>query len=203
MPRAAPGSNARGALRRDLPDQLHATVRYPDSCLVKCPCCPEMEKDLHRCGCRSHLCCSFTLQFSGLGVERGVLGEVVSLVGDCRPPPPGNPRQPTNPVSTIKWVGRRPVISAKAGIGSIGYISNKQKNGGVFLPIWVHCSLINLQISTNLKILNHQQYFKNNRSYFSCARKNHVLKFEHFPSHMCGFRDVEPPSIAITNVLGT
>jgi hypothetical protein len=37
---------------------------------------------------RSHYLCSFTLQFSGFWVERGGLGEVVSLVGDCRPPPP-------------------------------------------------------------------------------------------------------------------
>jgi hypothetical protein len=201
MPRAAPGSNARGALRRDLPDQLHATVKYPDRCLLRCPCCPEMEKDLHRCGCRSDLCSSFTLQFSGLEVERGVLGEVVSLVGDCRPPPPGNPRRPFLPAYSKAGLDGRRVRTARTVLGGFCFTAGKPKSGELLLRGWMHYSFNNYRKRHNLKELNIPQYFKNNRSYSSCVGRKHVLKFLHFHSHLCGQLVVEPPPIAITNVL--
>ncbi len=53
-----------------------------------------METDLHLDVSRYYWCGAFTQLLSGIGVERGRLGEVVSLVGDCRPPPPGNPHRP-------------------------------------------------------------------------------------------------------------
>ena len=203
MPCAAPGNIARGALRRKLPEYLRASVcnlvRYPSNHPYR------LEKELlllfHES--KSKKCSYFTLHSSGFGVERGRLGEVVSLVGDCRPPPPGNPHRPTTPDSNLYWVGGKCMNPFQVGNGGTGFTSKKQKNGGVFLQTCVHSSFNNSQIYTNLKDLNLVEYFKNNRSYFSCIVDHPVLKFEHFHSHLCGVRDVEPPSIAITNVLET
>ncbi len=203
MPRAAPGEDTRGALRRKLPEYLQVSVSNSDRYLSRYPYRMVMETYHHLCKSRLKKCSYFTLHLSGFGVIRGRLGEVVSLVGDCRPPPPGNPHRPTIPACIRDWVGGRHRCPAHAGSGSIGFSSNKQKSGGVFLPIWKYCSFKNIQLNTNLKDLDINQYFKNNRSYFSCTEKNPVLKFEHFHSHLCGFREVEPPSIAITIVLGT
>jgi hypothetical protein len=203
MPRAAPGDIARGALRRKLPENLRVSVRNSDGCLARYPYRFGMGTYLHLCESRSRKCCYFTLHLSGFGVERGRLGEVVSLVGDCWPPPPGNPHRPTASICATKWVGGKHRNPTQMDNGRICFISENQKNGGVFLPLRMYSTFNNHQISTNLKDLNHCEYFKNNRSYFSCIVKNPVLKFEHFHSHLCGYRDVEPPSIAITNVLET
>ena len=203
MPRAAPGDIARGALRRKLPEYLRVSVhnfsRYPSSN----PYHLGKELFLFPYASKCKKCSYFTLHSSGFEVERGRLGEVVSLVGDCRPPPPDNPHQPTVPVRRINRVGGRQTSSPPVECGSIGFTSGKQKNGGIFLPICMHSSFNKYQTYTNLKNINHTEYFKNNCSYFPCIVKNPVLKFEHFHSHLCGFREVEPPSIAITNVLGT
>jgi hypothetical protein len=203
MPRAAPGESARMALRRKLSGNLRVSVRNSNGYLARYPYRFGMEKYLHQYGSRSRRCCYFTLLLSGIGVECGRLGEVVSLVGDCRPPPPGNPHRPTASICASKWVGGKHRNNIQTLDGSIYFLSKKQKNGGVFLPLWKYSTFNNYQIPTNLKDLNHCEYFKNNRSYFSCIVKNPVLKFEHLHSHLCGYRDVEPPSIAITNVLET
>ena len=203
MPRAAPGDFDRGALRRKLPEYLRVSVcnsdRYPSGYPYRLGKESFLLPDKSRYEKGSY----FTQHLSGFGVERGRMGEVVSLVGDCRPPPPGNPHQPTASICATKWVGGKYRNPTPVDNGRICFISKKQKNGGVFLPLRMYSTFNNHQISTNLKDLNHCEYFKNNRSYFSCAVENPVLKFEHFHSHLCGFMDVEPPSIAITNVLGT
>jgi hypothetical protein len=203
LPRTAPGNNAMGALRRDLPDQVQATVRYSDSCLVRCPGNSEMEVDLHRYGYQSQQWCSFTLQFSGFGVERGVLGEVVSLVGDCRPPPPGNPHRPITPVYCKAGLGGQRVRTARAVMGGFCFTAGNSKSGELLPSGWMQHSFNNNQKPHNLKELTIPQYFKNNRSYSSCMGRKHVLEFLHFHCHLCGQLVVEPPPIAITNVLET
>lgn len=203
MPRAAPGDIARWALRRKLPEYLRVSVCNSDRYLSRYPYRLRKETYLRLYKCRSNKRCYFTLHSSGFEVERGRLGEVVSLVGDCRPPPPGNPHRPTTPVNISNWVGGRHISLAEVGRGSVLFISKKQKNGGVFLPVRMYSTLNINQIPTNLKDLNYCEYFKNNRSYFYCIGSNPVLEFEHLHSHLCGFGDVEPPSIAITNVLET
>jgi hypothetical protein len=203
MPRAAPGDIARGALRRNLPENLRVSVSNSGGYTLRCPYRLGMETSLHPYRSKFNEWCYFTLQFSDFTVERGRLGEVVSLVGDCRPPPPGNPRQPITPVRTNKGCIGWKMSPAHAGMGSIIFTSKDKKYGGVFLSVWMHFSFKIHRIITNLKELNIPQYFKNNRSYFSCTRKNPVLEFEHLYSHLCGLKVVEPPSIAITNVLET
>jgi hypothetical protein len=198
---AAPGDIARGALRQNFTENLWISVSNSDRCTSKCPYRLVIETFIQTSGSRSNKWCYFTLHFSCLEIERGRLGEVVSLVGDCRPPPPGNPRQPTPPASNdIGWNGlwNRPAHATTGG----NIFTAKDKNiGGDFLTVSKHCSFNNYQITNNLKILNKSQYFKNTCSYFSCMRKKHVLEFVHLHSHLCGLKVVEPPSIAITNVL--
>lgn len=203
MPRAAPGDSARGVLRRDLPDHSQVTVRYFDSCRERCQYCPEMDIRLHRSGNRSQKLRNFTLQLSGFGVERVGLGEVVSMVGDCRPPPPGNPRLPTIPMCIIVEVGEWRVRLARTVMGGFCFIPEYPKSGEVLLRCSVHRSFNKHHPSYILKELNIPQYFKNNRSYTSCVEREPVLKFGHSHSHLCGQMGVEPPSIAITNVLET
>jgi hypothetical protein len=203
MPRAAPGVIARGAQRRNLTENLWVSVQGSDRYQSRYPYRSEMETRLHRTEVLSTQRCYFTLHLSGFGVERGRLGEVVSLVGDCRPPPPGNPRQPTTQGSTILRVGGRRFTPARSGRREGRFYLITRINGGFFLPLWMYSTLNNYHFSNILKKLKYLEYFKVNRSYFSCAVKKPVLKFEHFHSHLCGFREVEPPSIAITNVLGT
>ena len=203
MPRAAPGDIARRAMRRNLLEDLGVPVRYSDRRLSSCTYPLGMESFLHPFISRCNKWCYFTLHFSFFRVERGRLGEVVSLVGDCRPPPPGNPRQPTTRMDTNWGCSGKHPSKACAGTGSIIFPLNRKNNGGVLLTVRKQYSFNNHQITTNLKKLNNQQYFKNNRSYYYCTCLKPVLEFEHFHSHLCGFREVEPPSIAITNVLGT
>ena len=203
MPRAAPGDIARRAMRRNLPEDLGVPVRYSDRRLSSCTYPLGMESFLHPFISRCNKWCYFTLHFSFFRVERGRLGEVVSLVGDCRPPPPGNPRRPTTLVYTNQGCNWRWTSQARIH-GRKPFFTSKCKHSGEnFLIVWKHCSFNKLQNTSNLKKLNNIQYFKKNCSYFSCIVNNPVLKFEHFHSHLCGFREVEPPSIAITNVLGT
>jgi len=203
MTRAAPGDLARGALRRRLPKDQRVSVcesdRYPKGASYR------MGKESYLLPCMSsyEMCSYFTQHLSGFGVERGRMGEVVSLVGDCRPPPPGNPLQLSTPSGSIVCFDAGLMNLPQVGCKSTSFISIKHKNGGFFLPASIHCSFNKHKSKPNLKNLNNTEYFKNKRSYFSCAGKNPVLKFEHFHSHLCGFREVGPPSIAITNVLET
>jgi hypothetical protein len=203
MPRAAPGYFARGALCRDLPDHHRVTVRYSDSCLERCLYCPGMEIHRHRYGSRSKKWYSFTLQFSGFGVERGGLGEVVSLVGDCRPPPPGNPRRLSAPECMDARLYERRVWTSHAVNEGFCFTLVNPIIGEVLSPGSMHCSFNKPQKPCNLKELNNPQYFKKNRSYYSCVGRKPVLKFGVLHSHLCGQREVEPPPIAITNVLET
>jgi hypothetical protein len=203
MPRAAPGNNARGVLRRDLPEDFRVTVRNFDSCLERCPYRLGMEMHLHRLGSRSQKCRSFTLQLSGFGFDRGGLGEVVSLVGDCRPPPPGNPRRPPNAARRAAGLDRRRERMSRADSGGFCFTAGNPISGDVLSSGWKYCSFNKFQNCANLKKLDIIQYFKNNRSYYSCVGIKHVLKFDHLSSHLCGQQGVRPPPIAITNVLET
>jgi hypothetical protein len=203
MSRAAPGDFARGVLRRDLPKTFQATARLSGSCQVRYPPISEMEVYLYRCGSRSQYLSSFTLQFSGFRVERGGLGEVVSLVGDCRPPPPGNPRRPTSWVYKDTRSGGRRLMTAGTVMGENCFTGRMEKNGETLLQLWLGYSFNSNQTIGNLKELKNQQYFKKNRSYTSCMGRDPVLKFIVFHSHLCGYLGMEPPPIAITNVLKT
>jgi hypothetical protein len=91
------------------------------------------------------------------------LGEVESLVGDCRPPPPGNPRQPTTLISTDLWNGglrKNPFIQNGFNV----FIPKWRKKGKVFLPMYKHLSfkianiyiiLKNLIVGNILRIIAH------------------------------------------------
>ena len=144
----------------------------------------------------------FSLHSSSYRVMRGRLGEVESLVGDCRPPPPGNPRQPSIQSSiNLRNGGLRKKPQNR--IEFIAYSSKGQRNGGVFLPPNKHHTFNNIKKPYNLKKLNHSQYFKNKCSYYSCTEKYTVLEFVNSHYHLYGYRLVGLPSIAITNVLTT
>jgi hypothetical protein len=199
----APGSEAREALHRDKLRKL----RVPASCAGRYPRIPQKEASLmdlpHLSGNSTYTWCNFTLQLSDIRVGNGRLGEVVSLVGDCRPPPPGNPHRPTG---EARWrdPGLRPRINSAQSLPREFCFSSKiVNNGGLNLSFRSCSSLIGSNNTGNLKKLNHHQYFKINRSYYSCTRKKRVLEFERLRSHLCGFRRVTPPPMAITNVLET
>ncbi len=200
MPRAAPGAIARGALRWIIPGEPTISSqkfgRYMDgySPWIWCMSCiqPGLRKYQHMD--------YFTLHSSIIIVEHGRLGEVVSMEGDCRPPPPGNPRLPSTLNSADLSSGELLKAPFK-GVRLFGFIFNPQKNGGEFLPLYKHLSLKISKNPTNLKKFIRTQYFKNICSYFSCIVKRTVLEFVHSHCHLYGFRVVGLPSIAITNVL--
>jgi hypothetical protein len=202
MPRAAPGVIARGALRRKIPGEPRISVqdmgRYRDGYSSWSGSKIRIRPDLRSYQGRNY----FTLHLSGFGVEHGRLGEVESLVGDCRPPPPGNPRQPTTLISIDLWNGglrKNPFIHNGFNV----FIPKWRKKGEVFLPMYKHLSFNNSKYLYNLKKSNRWQYFKNNCSYFSCIEKCTVLEFVNSHYHLYGVWLVRPPSIAITNVLIT
>ena len=203
MPRAAPGEDARGAVRRKVPEYQGVPARRMGRRLVKCPYRSGMESDLHpfRKGLNTHAC--FTQLLSGFGVERGRLGEVVSLVGDCRPPPPGNPLQPSRARRVDgrsgRYSGRWVIQSPRTG----RFTTNLRNPGGFKILVRLSISFNSNQILTNLKDLISSEYFKEKCSYFTCIGIWPVLKFGSFHSHMCGSMEVEPPSIVMTNVLET
>jgi hypothetical protein len=202
MPRAAPGDIVRGALRRNYPVSSRVSVSNSGGYTLIYPYRLGMEIFIYPYARKSNECCYFALHFSCFEVERGRLGEVVSLVGDCRPPPPGNPRRPITPVRSDTWWNGWRMSPARAAMDRSIFTSIDKNTGGVFLIVLKPCSFNNHQITNNLKKINKFQYFKNNYSYFSCTGKNHVLEFTYLHSHLCGLMEVEPPSIAITNVLG-
>ncbi len=112
MPRAAPGVIARGALCRKIPGEPRIPVQvlgwYMEGYSSRSRSEACIRPDLREYQRRK----SFTPHSSGFRVERGRLGEVVSLVGDCRPPPPGNPHQPIIQNSHFAmgwWAGEEPV----------------------------------------------------------------------------------------------
>jgi hypothetical protein len=131
------------------------------------------------------------------------LGEVESLVGDCRPPPPGNPRQLTNLSDCKHKCGGRLKNPVQPGRGFYVFTPLWKRKGAVYLPIRRHSTLNITEFHRILKRLNKTENFKNTYSYSSCIDRCNVLKFGIFHYHLYGVWLVEPPSIAITNVLGT
>lgn len=201
MPHAASGVVARGVLRRKFPENLPVPAHTLGEYMEIYPYRTGMGKVSYSRGSRFSKWCFFTQQISCIEVERGHLGEVVSLVGDCRPPPPGNPRRPTS--QSTKYEGRDEwkMSLAKVSEGSRIFSTIFSKRGGIIFTLSKLCSFKKQRITNNLKELNKPQYFKSNRSYTPCVEKEHVLEFSHVHSHLCGLKVVEPPSIAITNVL--
>ena len=203
MPSAAPGVTARGMLRQISPGNPWVSAHNlgrPQAGYSHCPgmqaCSGLVERRLRRWF-------YFTRQLSVIGVECGRLGEVESLVGDCRPPPPGNPRRPSSSRDCDSLGGGLDKDPVKNCGESIFYVPMWQENGGVFLPMWEHSTLNIIKKHRNLNKLNKSQYFKNIRSFFTCTEHTSVLEFEHFHYHLYGVWLVEPLSIAITNVLTT
>ena len=200
MPRAAPGFNARGALGRNLQMDYYRSAHAMNG-----PGAGVLGDSLEVVHSHPVLQCSdsavsLPLHIPGSWVERGCLGEVESLVGDCRPPPPGNPRRPS-------IMGLWPMLEdrSRQNLSESNrfatFFSGKQKNGGVFLPRIRVRSFNSFCNQPNLKKLNKSQYFKNHCSFFSCADKRTMLRFVHSHCHLYGFRLVGSPSIAITSVL--
>jgi hypothetical protein len=203
MPRAAPGETARRVVRRNLPGCYLLPDLNWDRYLVRCSTWLGTEKLLRSALRGLNRLFYFTQDLFGFVGRRGRLGEVESSVGDCRPPPPGNPRQPPSPSTAFAWGGwwqKNPVLH---WTGFLPLTENRQTTRGLCNPLWRHYSYINSQISLNLKEINFVQYFKENCSYFSCIVKSPVLKFSVLHSHMYGLWVVEPPSIAMTDVLVT
>ena len=177
MLRAAPGEDARGALRRKFIGNPRISVVYHDG-YTRINLYPgRMGNHLHPAGSRSNHGSTFTRKISSSEVELGRLGEVVSLVGDCRPPPPGNPRRPITPGSIP--TGSQGKYQNQPGACLVGsfFSVNVLNTGGFFLTVWKQSSFNNYRKITNLKELNKFQYFKNNCSFSSCMRCMHVLKF--------------------------
>ncbi len=195
---AAPGVLARGDLRRELLRDQRVSACQAGRPPKECPSHPGIWFYFVSPGHRSNYWCSFTLQLSSFGVERGRLGEVVSLVGDCRPPPPGNPRRPAG----IMLSGQVPGKPINIPGGSC-FTPKSSQNGETESSNSRSSTLYTRQHRHNLKELNNIQYFKKIRSSFYCTRTNPVLEFERYHSHLCGSLEVKPPSIAITHVLET
>jgi hypothetical protein len=201
MPRAAPGDIATGALRRKLTESERVPAR--DSCrrCVMHFYWLDLRKPNLRLAGRLKNWCYFTLKFSAYGVGRGCLGEVVSLVGDCRPPPPGNPHRPT--ISHDHFFEQCNDLRSQSKCKAMGRFLSTQfaKIGDSIVTDSKRFSLYKHQNGSNLKRLAKFQYFKKNRSFISCTGKYPVLEFCELYSHLCGIMEVKPPSIAITNVL--
>jgi hypothetical protein len=94
MPRAAPGFNARGALGRNLLVKYHRSAHAMDRHGAGVLGYSLAVVHSHPVLRHSDSAVSLPLHIPGSWVVCGCLGEVESLVGDCRPPPPGNPRRP-------------------------------------------------------------------------------------------------------------
>jgi hypothetical protein len=203
MLRAAPGKPARGVLRRGTASNHWVSANYSGRALKICPNHSRVGGYFHPFGRKAFYRCSFTLQLSGFGVERGRLGEVVSLVGDCRPPPPGNPRRPACMTASHQVLAHKRIWKARRIPGGSCFSVERSRNGDNYLSNWFSSTLYCYQNPSNLKELDQLQYFKKNRSYSSCTGVKPVLEFDRLHSHLCGIRGVEPLPIAITNVLET
>lgn len=201
MPRAAHGKYAREVMRRKLPEYLGVPGSDPSRRPIKCPYRPGMERYLQSQTHRSLINGALPQLLSVYRVERGRLGKVVSLVGDCRPPPPGSPHRPTTSLDVVDWIEKRQKKVENLLPGDIYFATKRQIIGGLTYSVWMHCTFNICKITRNLKILNSAEYFKENRSYFYCTGKKPVLEFGSFHSHLCGLDEVKLPSIAITNVL--
>jgi hypothetical protein len=204
MPSTAPSEIVKGAAgRRRLPDFL--AIPDQSRCIQAAHYSsrPESKIYFYATAQRCFSLDSLSKQLSGYRVERGRVGEVVSLVGDCRPPPPGNPhRLPIHEWRAKKVVWRcrclRNPIDREARFGAA-----RHQIWGNHLARYLHFSFNIHGIISNLKKLNTSEYFKENRLYFYCTENQPVLEFGSFHSYLCGLIIVELPSIAITNVLET
>ena len=203
MPSAAPGVIARGALRQTVPATLWASAQHLGRAKVECSSRSRAGIPIRPVKRRFEYWLYFTGHYSAHRVECGRLGEVESVVGDCRPPPPGNPRRLASWRSHYPIGDELDVNPSDNNHGSLLFIQKWHENGGVFLPIWKHCSFNIPQNTSNLKKLNLAQYFKIISSYFTCTQKPFVLEFGDLHYHLYGDWLVELPYIAITNVLET
>lgn len=201
MPRTAPGVIVRGRLRRKYPKYHGVSVTYADRCWSQRPHRAGMGNDLYSFEQGAEKCGCFTRDSCDIGVVCGRLGEVVSLVGDCRPPPPGSPHRPTKLNDGIHQVIQKWKNSAAMGSGDLRFSPRGSKNGGIHRSIGKLYTFNMSSTKGNLKILVSTEYFKNTRSYYYCLSKVPVLEFEHFRSYLYGLHRAEPLSIAITNVL--
>ena len=202
MPRAAPGESISRVMRRKFAENMvvpgRLTDRYPSKIRPRSEmvnCHYSMVAGLIKGS-------YFTQQLSGCRVGRGRLGEVVSLVGDCRPPPPGNPHRPINDTTPCSWMCEKLVGGKFRELGGRYFTPPNSQVGGDFFLISKHCSFNKNTHPANLKDLNFSEYFKNNHSYYSCGLNHRMLEFGSFHYHICGLLEAEPPSIVMTNVLG-
>ena len=200
MPRAAPGFNARGALGRNLQMDYYRSAHAMNGHVAGVLGYSLEVVDSHPVLQCSDSAVSLPLHIPGSWVERGCLGEVESLVGDCRPPPPGNPRRPSI-MGLWHMLEGWPRQNLFERNRFVAFFPGRQKSGGYFLPLIRDHSFNNVCNCPNLKKLNKSQYFKNFCSFFSCADKRTMLRFGHSHCHLYGFRLVGSPSIAITFVL--
>ena len=201
MPRAAPGDNAKGAMRRTLTGYKRVPAHETRRCCASHSYWLEMEKTVHRSASSLKKWCTFTLQNSAFEVGRGRLGEVVSLVGDCRPPPPGNPHRPTIRYDHSYKIWGDLRVQSRCKVGDRFLTTQNTINGELTILNRMRSSLYSNHNSSNLKKCRKIEYFKVNRSFISCTVKYPVLEFCQLYSHLCGSMEVEPPPIAITNVL--
>ncbi len=181
MLRAAPGESVRGAVRWKLSQEMKIPVvmidRYESSRYLELM----MEGNVHQSNSRSKKCSSFTQQLSGYGVERGRLGEVVSQVGDCRPPPPGNPPRPTIAAGMVSRKGNKVLQRRRIYRWPGCVLPRTQENWGIIFLLSMSTTFNTIKIRSNLKILDSSEYFKVNHSYSSCTGPEPVLEFGSFP----------------------
>lgn len=200
MPCAAPGEIAREALHQILPE-YHSV--YERNRLVYDDVYTHinwMEPRIRPGICSPQLISSFTPQNPDFRVERGRLGEVESLVRDCRPPPPGNPHRPINRRTIIScdgWLKKYQILISGLSV----FIPSCTKKRGEFSSIIRLHSFNRIKRLSNLKILNYAQYFKKTRSFLSCADRIPVLRFLRSHSHLYGIKQVGSPPIVVTFVL--
>jgi hypothetical protein len=200
MPHATRGVIARWALRRKIPGEpilpVHDLDRYIEGYSSW-----SGSETYTRLGVRRFKKRNYFIQHSsGFRVERGRLGEVESLVGDCRPPPPDNPPQPSTGSRITRLSGglrKKPFLCNSFII----FIPKWQINRGASLSMCRYLPFKKIYYPYNLKYINQFQYFKNDCSYSSCVEQCTVLEFVRSHYHLYGFRLVGSPSIAITNVL--